>query len=412
MLLAPPHEDLEVHERLHKLAKKHGLDIEGGQVRRSSSRFCFGVEHGDYNGMPLFGIGTDRFIWLAYKPNNLGSLRLVSGNFLDDGIVEIQPKDEIPASSLRHRWSRFPQGVCHILREEGYPIKQGIDAVLWGNIPGGGMSRSASLSLNLIETLLEVNGIGDVDGMTMVDLAQKVENDYIGSPCGKLDQLMIYFAKAGCGTLFDPTTNQVRHVPFGANADDFRLVSLDTGTKRPGLEKSTYKLRRTECDQLARQLQTAFGWPSLAAIQTPDDFQKATEYLKENHVFGAPRLKYLYEAHQRFASTIQAWEAGDIAQVGANFRADGYGLRDDYQISGPELETMCDLARTVDGVYGERMLGGGDKGASGALVQASAFPALQQTIETAYPLCHPTYADGFAIHACRSVNGIQVYPLD
>ncbi len=82
-----------------------------------------------------------------------------------------------------------------------------------------------------------------------------------------------------------------------------------------------------------------------------------------------------------------------MATVGALFREDGLGLRDDYKISGPELETMCDIVRTVPGVYGERMLGGGDKGASGALVAAGSVEAVRQAVEQAYPRSRPAYAD-------------------
>ena len=92
--------------------------------------------------------------------------------------------------------------------------------------------------------------------------------------------------------------------------------------------------------------------------------------------------------------------------VGAVFRADGLGLRDRYRISGPELETMCDIARTVPGVLGERMLGGGDKGASGALVTASAMTALRRAVETGYPRSHPGCAGSFAVHECRIVDGV------
>jgi galactokinase len=123
------------------------------------------------------------------------------------------------------------------------------------------------------------------------------------------------------------------------------------------------------------------------------------------------RLKYLYEAQTRFADTLEAWRSGDIEKVGKNFRADGIGLRDDYVISGPELETMCDIARSVPGVLGERMLGGGDKGASGALIRADAFDDLKSAVESTYPRCHPAFTDEFAIHSCRTVDGITSAPL-
>ena len=106
---------------------------------------------------------------------------------------------------------------------------------------------------------------------------------------------------------------------------------------------------------------------------------------------------------------LEAWKDGDIVTVGRIFRTDGVGLRDDYQISGPELETMCDIARTVPGVFGERMLGGGDKGAAGAIVSAGSVDALKQAVETAYPRSYPRYSDIYAVHVCKVVEGVAVF---
>ena len=103
---------------------------------------------------------------------------------------------------------------------------------------------------------------------------------------------------------------------------------------------------------------------------------------------------------------LSAWERGDVAGVGSVFRADGIGLRDEFRISGPELETMCDLVRTVPGVLGERMLGGGDKGASGALVLAGSEEEVRRAVATGYPRSHPEYAQRHAVHSCRMVDGI------
>ena len=86
-------------DKILQLAGKTGIDIAGGRVRRTSSRFCLGVEHGDYNGTELFGVGTDRFIWLAYRPNETGRIKLFSGNFPDDGIIEFDIGDVPEAKS-------------------------------------------------------------------------------------------------------------------------------------------------------------------------------------------------------------------------------------------------------------------------------------------------------------------------
>ena len=393
---------------IRRLAAEADLDVAGGTVRRSSSRFCFGVEHGDYNGTELFGVGTDRFIWLAAKTNDSGRVRLFSGNFPDDGVIEFEP-GRVPAArsaEIADTWARFPWGVDFVLGREGLALSRGVDIVLVGNIPGGGMSRSASLSLNLILSLAEANGLSVEDPLRIVDLAQAVENDYIGSPCGQLDQIMILFAKAGMGTHYNPADRSVRYVPLGAKALDFRIVGLDTGTVRPGLEKSTYRIRRAECEEFAAMLGPEFGISCLADVRADGVFDQILVKYQGSHPDHCDRLSYIFHAQRRFSILLEAWKCGDMETVGRVFREDGIGLRDDYKISGPELETMCDLARTVPGVLGERMLGGGDKGASGALVRADSVKALEAAVSAGYPRVHPAYADAFAVHVCKVVDGI------
>jgi len=399
-------------EKILQLSKEAGINIKGGRVRRTSSRFCLGVEHGDYNGTELFGVGTDRFIWLGYRPNGTDSVRLFSGNFPDDGVIEFK-LGEVPepkSGSIADTWGRFAYGVEYILRREGIKLTEGIDGVIYGNIPGGGMSRSASLSLNLILSLLDANNIEVEDKFKIVDMAQAVENDYVGSPCGQLDQIMILFARQDMGTYYNPKNRSVKYVPLGAGATDFRILVLDTGTVRPGLEKSTYKIRRAQCEELVSLLQKAgYGIFCLADIKDDEVYEKILGQFQSEYPDLCDRLKYIFGAQNRFYEMLDAWKAGDIETVGRIFREDGIGLRDDYKISGPELETMCDIARTIPGVLGERMLGGGDKGATGALVKADSVEALKSAVDATYPQKCPDYKDKYAVHVCKVVDGVRVY---
>jgi len=405
-------QDRSAIDRIQDSARDTGINMKGARVRRTSSRFCFGVEHGDYNGTELFGVGTDRFIWLAYRPNSTDRVKLFSANFPDDGVVDFK-LGEVPepqSASLADTWARFPCGVEYILRREGCELTQGIDGIIYGDIPGGGMSRSASLTVNLILSLLDANGIEVDDQFKVVDMAQAVENDYIGSPCGQLDQIMILFARKDMGSYYNPRTRKVSYIPLGADAIDFRIVVMDTGTVRPGLEKSTYKVRRAECEELVSILQKAgHEIQCLADIKDDAVYEEILKQFGEKYPNLCDRLKYIYAAQKRFYKMLDAWKAGDVETVGRIFRTDGIGLRDEYKISGPELETMCDIARTIDGVLGERMLGGGDKGAAGALVRADDVDALRQAIDVAYPRSHPAYATKYAVHICKVVDGVTVY---
>ena len=404
--------DRKSFEILKDLAKRYNFDIAGGKVRRTSSRFCLGVEHGDYNGTELFGVGTDRFIWLAYKRNGTDRIRLFSGNFPDDGVIDFQightpaPKSAEAADT----WARFSWGVDYILNKEGFNITQGIDGVVYGNIPGGGMSRSASLSLNLILSILDANDIEVDDQMKIVDMAQAVENEYIGSPCGQLDQIMILFAREGMGTHYNPAERTIKYVPFGQSEEDWRIVVMDTGTVRPGLEKSTYKIRRAQCEEMVELAQRkGFGINCLAEVKDQDLYDQIYEAVIDTEPDLCDRMKYIFGAQKRFYEMLDAWKAGNIRTVGKIFREDGIGLRDDYKISGPELEAMCDIARTVEGVLGERMLGGGDKGASGALVLAERVEKLKTAITENYPKQHPDFADKYTVHVCKVVDGVKLF---
>jgi len=410
--MTPATEGQAAVNKILQFAKDINIDIKGGKIRRTSSRLCLGVEHGDYNGTELFGVGTDKFIWLGYRPNGSKDVKLFSGNFPDDGVIKFK-LGEVPgpkSESIADTWGRFAYGVEYILRREGLKLGQGIDGVIYGDIAGGGMSRSASLSLNLILSLLDANNIEVEDKLKIVDMAQAVENDYIGSPCGQLDQIMILFAREGMGTYYNPKTSSISYVPLGAGATDFRIVVLDTGTVRTGLEKSTYKIRRAECEELVSLLQKAkYNISSLADIKDQKVYEKILSRFEGEYPDLCDRLKYIFEAQKRFVTMLEAWKAGDIERVGSIFRKDGIGLRDDYKISGPELETMCDIARNVPGVLGERMLGGGEKGAAGALVRTDSVDALKSAVGAGYPEKYPEYKDKYGVRTCKMAEGVKVY---
>ncbi|UCG49029.1 MAG: hypothetical protein JSU94_04450 [Phycisphaerales bacterium] len=405
-------EDRIAIDNIRRHAEAQKIDIRGGKICRTSSRFCLGVEHGDYNGTELLGVATDRFIWMAYKPNGTRRMRLFSINFSNDGVIEYDIGDipEARSPEIAHTWGRFAYGTDYALGREGLCQEEAINGVLYSNIPGGGMSRSASLCENIILSRLDANAVKMDDKFKIVDLAQAVENDYIGSPCGQLDQIMILFGKEGMGTYYNPAKRSVDYVPMGAGATDFRIVVMDTGTERPGLEKSTYKIRRSECERLAAMLgESGYDVECLADVKDEATYNRAMKEFGGKQPALCERLNYIFHAQKRFYEMLEAWKAGDIETVGRIFRADGIGLRDNYKISGPELETMCDTVRTVPGVLGERMLGGGDKGASGALVKADSVEAVKAAVDAAYPRSRPDFAHKYAVHVCKVVDGVRVY---
>lgn len=409
--------DGRARERLASAARATGLlKATGGEnagLVRVSSRLCLSVEHGDYNGTDLFGIGLDRYLWLAFAPNELGIVRAFSADFAGEGIVAFDPaRVPLPTSSAAPSvWARFPLGAHFVLERSGRTCRRGFDVVIASDIPSGGMSRSAALSLALLLATMVQNRIALPGRLELARLAQAIENDYTGSPCGLLDPLMIAFARAGIGVHYSPASDTVRSVDWGGAAGSLCVLSLDTGRHRHGLGTSTYSIRRRECDALLSTLRQHLGVASLADAVRDDVHERAVQCTLARHPELLPRLRYLRGAVQRFPSMVAAFARGDAASIGSLVRKDGISLRDDYAISGPELETMCDLVRGLPQVHGERMLGGGDCGASGAIVDPAGAEAVRAHVEREYPLLQPAYAATFAVRECRPADGITFLPI-
>lgn len=394
---------------LRAIAAERGLSVQGGFVVRASSRLCLSVEHGDYNGAPLFGIGLDRHLWIAAAPNGTRHVRWASGSAREHGVVETDLHDvSAPRCS---GWPAFARGSILELRRIGLPIDRGFDCVVHSEIPGGGMSRSAALSLSLLLAAARCNGHRLGDRMLLARSAQRVENEHVGSPCGLLDPLIIAHARSNHGVLFEPGNETVREIPFGGAPSAFAFLALDTGRSRHGLASATYPARLRECTAMLDRLRTHLGVQSLAAAVAEPIAQRARNLLHDEPEW-CHRFDYLRGAVARFPRLVEAFSRGDVATMGSCFRADGLSLRDDYAISGPELEVMCDLVRGNRGVHGERMLGGGDCGTSGAIVDPQHEASIAEHVRRTYPQRCPTYAAHFAVHACRTAEGLAFLDLD
>lgn len=411
-IVEPTEAEIEI---INQLYSNPHVDIDSApQVRRTSSRICFGVEHGDYNGTDLFGaaIGVESqkedeasgFIWFMYCPDDTGRVQVASLNYpnhIADFKLGHFPDPSTVKEDKKYPWIKFPMGVDYILRREGVPCRRGIKGVLIGKIPEGGLSRSASLTLNLMLSLLEVNKVTDVDPHDIIDWAQAVENDYIGSPCGKLDQAMILFGKKGKGSLYSPRRRSLKYINLPSHAEDVQVIVLDTGTKRHGLQSSDYVIRQKECEEIVERFGERYGFSSLAEV-TPQMYRSLQREMKDPILKN--RLQYIFEANQRLSRMIGYWEKGKMKEVGHIIDEDGIGLRDLYDISGPQLEAMVTLARGDRNVLGARMAGGGRFGASFALREASPVEPLKRIINRGYSRSYPGFKH--AVHVCRFVDGV------
>jgi len=344
-------------------------------------------EHTDYNEGYVLPAAIDRHVVIAAAPRTDRRVCLYALDFR--GASEFSLDDVRPDS--QQPWSNYPRGVAWALQQAGYQLT-GCELCITGNVPiGAGLSSSAAIE---VATAYAFQLLGDLalDGVRRALLCQKAENEFVGMRCGIMDQYIISLGKRGHALLIDCRSLEYRLVPIPTGCS---LVICDT-KKRRGLVDSEYNTRRRECEAGAK----ALGLRALRDI-TPEAFQARQDVLDE---VTRKRCRHVVTENQRVLEAVQALEAGDLARFGQLMNASHLSLRDDYEVSCPELDAMVEAAWAQDGVLGARMTGAGFGGCTVNLVLSEATEAFQRNVARRY-----IQATGLVpeIYVCSAEEGVQ-----
>ncbi|MBQ7915977.1 MAG: galactokinase [Firmicutes bacterium] len=351
---------------------------EGGEVRYyfAPGRVNLIGEHTDYNGGHVFPCALTIGTYAAVRPNNKGALCLYSANFPEQGVREI------PLGKMVYKaeddWCNYPKGMVWVFGEAGLEVKQGLDIVYWGNIPNGsGLSSSASIEVLTGTVLLDQCG-WEMDGVQLALLAQKAENKFNGVNCGIMDQFAIAMGKKDHATFLDTADLSYQYVPIALEGVK---VVIACSNKKRGLADSKYNERRSECEAALAKLQTRKDIPGLGAL-TNEEFEEIAD------VIGDPvkyrRAKHAVAENQRTIQAVSALQAGDLSLFGQLMNASHVSLRDDYEVTGIELDTLVENAWQQEGVIGSRMTGAGFGGCTVSLVKEEAVDAFVENVGKAY----------------------------
>lgn len=316
-------------------------------------------EHTDYNGGYVFpcalGIGT----YAVARKRNDSKIQLFSENFSDKGIIEVDINE-----LTYHKdwdWANYPCGVVKVFKDSGFKIESGFEVFFWGNIPNeAGLSSSASIELVtcvLLKTLFDL----DIDRLEMAILSQKAENQFIGVNCGIMDQFASAMGKKDHGILLDTNTLKYKYVPV--KLEDISIVIGNTNKKR-GLTTSKYNERRNECESALKSLQKELNISSLGDLNE-EVFESNKDLIEEE--VERKRAKHAVYENQRTIKAVRALNANDIKLFGQLMNQSHISLRDDYEVSSVELDTLVTLAWKY-GAIGSRMTGAGFGGCTVSLV--------------------------------------------
>ncbi|MGT2929668.1 galactokinase [Streptococcus dentasini] len=333
-------------------------------------------EHTDYNGGHVFPAAISLGTYGAARKRSDQTLRFYSANFSEVGIIEVDLNHLVYDSA--DGWTNYPKGMIKFLQEAGHVIDTGLDLYVNGNIPNGsGLSSSASLEL-LVGIVAEELYQLKLERLDLVKAGQKTENDFIGVNSGIMDQFAVGMGADKRAIYLDTNTLEYDLVPL--DLGDNLIVIMNTN-KRRELTDSKYNERRSECERAVEELNKKLAIKTLGELDAKT-FDEYCYLIKD-----ADRIRRARHAiweNQRTLQARKALESGQLAEFGRLINASHVSLEHDYEVTGPELDTLVHAAWEQEGVLGARMTGAGFGGCAIALVARDKVETFTQVLEKIY----------------------------
>ena len=333
-------------------------------------------EHTDYNGGHVFPCALTMGTYAVARKRDDNKLRFYSMNFEKLGILE-STIDELKYKK-EEDWINYPKSMIWVMKEEGFNIDTGFDILYNGTIPNGaGLSSSASIEVLTGFVLKDLFNI-EVDMVKLALLGQKAENKYIGVNCGIMDQFIIANGKKDCAIFLDTATLDYEYAPV--KLENEKIVIMNTNKKR-GLGDSKYNERRAECEKALEELQEKLNIKSLGEL-TEEEFETNKDLIKDEN--RQKRAKHAVYENQRTIKAVKALQDNNLELLGKLMVASHDSLRDDYEVTGIELDTLVEESLKQDGVVGARMTGAGFGGCAVSIVKSNKVEDFIKNVGKAY----------------------------
>ena len=334
-------------------------------------------EHTDYNGGHVFPCALTIGTYAAARKREDRTIRFFSINLADKGIFETSLDDLTPSDAAG--WTNYPKGVVWAFLGRGYQIDTGFDMVITGDIPAGsGLSSSASLEVLTGFMLRDLFNLDQVTNVELAQIGQYSENNYNGMNCGIMDQFASAMGKKDNAIFLDCNTLNYDYAPI--MLDGYKIVVTNSKVKH-SLVDSAYNDRRSSCEQAVEELKSVVDISTLGDL-SEEEFEAHKDAIKDP--VRVRRAHHAVYENQRTIRAVAALKAGDLASFGKLMNESHISLRDDYEVSCPEIDVLVDAAWSCDGVVGSRITGGGFGGCTVSIVRDDAIDAFKQTLAKTY----------------------------
>lgn len=351
-------------------------DREGVQVYFAPGRVNLIGEHTDYNGGHVFPCALTIGTYAAVRKRADRDLHFYSMNFEKLGVIDTSIDDLTPSKEAN--WTNYPKGVMWAFAKRGMQMDCGLDVVLYGNIPNGsGLSSSASLEVLTGYYLRDLFGF-DVTNIDLAKIGQYSENNFNGMNCGIMDQFASAMGKKDHAIFLDTADLSYEYAPL--ILDGAKIVVTNSNVKH-SLVNSEYNVRRSECEEALKELQTVVKINGLGDL-TEEAFEENKAAIKDE--VRVRRAKHAVYENQRTIRAVKALKENDLKLFGELMNASHVSLRDDYEVSCEEIDVLVEEAWKVDGVIGSRITGGGFGGCTVSIVKDEAIDSFKEKVGAAY----------------------------
>lgn len=355
---------------------KNKFNKEADRIFFAPGRINLIGEHTDYNGGHVFPCSITIGTYALVSLNDSDKCSLYSANFKDLGVFNID------LNNLDYKkednWTNYVKGMIKHLRQSGYIIDTGMEILFYGEIPNGsGLSSSASLELVCGVLLKEMFSL-DIDTIDLIKIGKEVENNYIGVNSGIMDQFAIGMGKKDCAILLDCNTLKYSYAPV--KLDDYNIVIMNTN-KRRELADSKYNERRAECEEALSIFKKELNINSLGELDG-STFEKY-KYLLEDEVI-LKRARHAVYENIRTVNALEELNKGNLEVFGKFMNESHISLKNDYEVTGKELDTLVEAAWKQNGTLGARMTGAGFGGCAIAIVKKDSTDEFIKNVSNIY----------------------------
>jgi galactokinase/galacturonokinase len=377
------------------------------EIVRSPLRICPLGAHVDHQDGIVTGMALNESVDLAFGPNTDSYVRVQSVDFPDEEYFHL---DQVPPMIPTY-WGNYLRGAVLSLKRK-YKLTKGINGVVQGKLPIGGLSSSAAVTTAYLMALAAVNDL-EITPDELIGFSHWVEREFIGLNNGILDQSANILSRKGYLMHMDCRTGQSSLVPRSPELPEFEIVIVYSGISTT-LIQTDYNNRVDECKVAAWLLQELGGTP-VSPFRTVT-LREIPRVIYKEHRDRLPgrfrrRADHFFTELERVATGVQAWTRGDITALGEQIFASSESSIHNYESGCPELITIFNILRDAPGVYGARFSGAGYRGACIGLIDPSRRDDIADAVHRTYPKAHPDFRDEYRVFFGQTDDGARIIPV-